>query len=71
MQFCIQTETDTVDLRVADQAALRQLIAVTDRVISATLKAGPNAFDDTRGHSIYLQRIEQLRDIVKTLVGGP
>lgn len=68
IKFCIATETDTLDLRSADQAALTQLLILVDSIIAATLKAGPSSLFTTDAFSTYVQQLEQLRDIVSELV---
>ena len=35
IRFCIDSETDTVDLREADAPKIKELIALIDRVIAA------------------------------------
>jgi hypothetical protein len=67
IRFCIQAETDTVDLRLADHAILRELLALVERVIAAARNAGPSSFHNPNAYPVYLQRVEQLRDIVRTL----
>jgi hypothetical protein len=70
IKFCIETETDTIDLRTADQVVLSQLLALVHRVIAATVSAGANSFHNADGYPVYLEKIEQLHDIVAGLVGG-
>lgn len=67
IRFCIQAETDTIDLRLADHATLRELLVLVERVIVATRNAGPGSFHSADAYPVYLQQVEQLRDIVKTL----
>ena len=66
--FCIETDTDTIDLRNADQAALSQLLVLADRVIAATRRAGPESFHSPEAFPTYLQLLEQLRDTVVSLI---
>ena len=68
IRFCIQAETDTVDLRLADHAVLSELLALVERVIVTTRNAGSSRFHSTDAFPLYLQRVEQLRDIVRTLI---
>ena len=67
IRFCIQAETDTVDLRLADHAVLRELLALAEQVIAATRTSGPSSFHNADAYPVYLQRVEHLRDVVKSL----
>ncbi len=71
IRFCIETDTDTVDLRMADQAVLHQLLVLVDSVDAAALKAGPTTFHRAEAFPAYVQQLAQLRATLKELLGTP
>lgn len=68
IKFCIETDTDTVNLRNADATALRQLLTLVDRVVAANRIAGPSSFHSSEAFPVYLQLLEDLRNTVVALM---
>jgi hypothetical protein len=66
--FCVETDTDTIDLRHADQATLSQLLILTDRVVAANRTAGPSSFHSPEAFPVYLQLLEDLRNTLVALI---
>jgi len=69
IKFCIEADTDTVDLRNADPTALRQLLILIDRVMNTNRRAGPSNFHNPEAFPRYLELLEQLRSTVTALIG--
>ncbi len=69
IKFCIETDTDTVDLRNADRATLDQLLVLVDRVVAANHNMGPERFHSPEAFPTYLRMLEQLRSTVASLIG--
>lgn len=68
IKFCVETDTDTVDLRNADHATLGQLLTLVDRVANANRSAGPSSFHSPEAFPTYLSLLEQLRITVSALL---
>jgi hypothetical protein len=67
INFCIETDTDTIDLRNADRTTLSQLLVLVDRVLAANRAAGPSSFHSPEAFPVYLQLLEDLRNTVVAL----
>jgi hypothetical protein len=67
IRFCIDTDTDTIDLRDASQIVLTQLLILVDKVIAANRSAGATSFHNPEARPTYLQLLEQLRNTVASL----
>src|SRR3954447_16829521 len=66
--FCIETDTDTLDLRNADRTTLSQLLILVDRVVAANRTAGPGSFHSPEAFPVYLQLLEDLRITLVALI---
>lgn len=66
--FCIETDTDTIDLRNADRTALNQLLILVDRVVTANRTAGASSFHSPEAFPVYLQLLEDLRNTLVALI---
>jgi hypothetical protein len=62
--FCLDTGTDTVDLR-GRSAVLHELLALIDDVIAANRKAQGSDFHAPEQFPIYMQQLDRLRTTVQ------
>jgi hypothetical protein len=69
IKFCIETDTDTVDLRNAHRATLDQLLVLVDRVSAANHNVEPARFHSPEAFPTYVRMLDQLRSTVASLIG--
>ncbi len=60
IQFCVDAQLDTLDLRRADGDTLRALRAAVDGVITTTEDRGPVAFQVPEAQPVYLEKLRVL-----------
>lgn len=68
VNFCIETDTDTVDLRNADKTTLGQLLVLVDRVVAVNHATGPANFHNPEAFPVYMQLLEDLRNTLVPLI---
>jgi hypothetical protein len=68
IKFCIETDTDTVDLRNADRVTLGQLFVLVERVMAANQATGSSSFHDPDAFPVYMQLLEDLRNTLVPLI---
>jgi len=69
IKFCIETDTDTIDLRNAERSTLDQLLVLVERVMAANHKDGPTKFHSPEALPVYLRLLGALRSTIASLIG--
>lgn len=65
IKFCIQADLDTVDLRDAELAKLRELSALTEEILAMNRHLRGSNFHHPEWFPVYLEQLERLKGTIE------
>ena len=68
IQFCIDAELDTLDMREYTPALIAEVSSVVDSVIAFNLDQNGSSFQDPTAFPTYLSKLRELQTLVRDVV---
>jgi len=68
INFCVKAQLDTLDLRTIERPSALQLLALIKQVLATSRANGGQEFHLPALYPIYIEKLEQLQDLVGDLV---
>jgi len=65
IQFCIDADLDTLDVREYAPELLSEFASVVDRVIALNLERDGSSFADPTAFPVYLAKLRELQSLVR------
>lgn len=68
VQFCIDADLDTLDLREYEPALLSEFVSVVDKVIAMNVERNGSGFADPAAFPVYLAKLRELQAVVRDVL---
>lgn len=64
IQYCVDTEVDTLDLRTSDQDTIREFKGLVNRIVELYKSGHTKSFYEPEYIPIYIDKLHELSDLI-------
>lgn len=66
VQFCLDAEIDTLDLRKADAEIISEFLALTRNFHEVQTNTSPSTYHDPTAHPVFVSKLSELIELLST-----